>query len=262
MSFLDDIIDFGGSLIGGVIDFVRSDSIPSQLAKAALAGLAVSKLHNTINRENDLDRSQAVDPGVRLQINPNPDYTVPVVYGTAVLGGIITDAQLTNNNQTMHFCITICEKTGAENLGQGESGNISFNNVYWNDNALQFDTDGITVTGYTDKSGNFVNDIAGLMRVYCFDGNSNTPKVPVGFTNTSLTSANSIMPGWTINHNMSDLVFAIVRLDYNADKGVKSLGTFKFNVSNNVYWPGDVLYDYMTNNRYGAGISPQDIYVQ
>ena len=38
MSFLDDIIDFGGSLIGGVIDFVRSDSIPSQLAKAALAG--------------------------------------------------------------------------------------------------------------------------------------------------------------------------------------------------------------------------------
>lgn len=262
MSFLDDIIDFGGSLIGGVIDFVRSDSIPSQVAKAALAGLAVSKLHNTINRENDVDRSQAVDPGVRLQINPNPDYTVPVVYGTAVLGGVITDAQLTNNNQTMHFCITICEKTGAENLGQGDPGNITFNSVYWNDNRLQFDTDGITVTGYTDKSGNFVNDIAGLMRVYCFDGNSNTPKVPVGFTNTSLTSANSIMPGWTINHNMSDLVFAIVRLDYNADKGVKSLGTFKFNVSNNVYWPGDVLYDYMTNNRYGAGISPQDIYVQ
>lgn len=262
MSFLDDILDFGSSVIGDVIDFVRSDSIPAQLAKAALAGVAVSKLQNTLNRENDVDRSQAVDPGVRLQIDPNPDYTVPVVYGTAVLGGVITDAQLTNNNQTMHFCITICEQTGLTDLGSGAVSDFTFKKIYWNDNQLQFDTDGITVTGYVDKNGNLVNDINGLMRVYCYNGDSNSPVVPEGYTNAAPPTAYNVMPNWTVNHNMTDLVFVIVRLDYNADKGVKSLGTFKFQIENTMYQPGDVLYDYMTNPRYGANINSSEIYVR
>lgn len=260
MSFLDDILDFGSEIVGNVIDFVRSDSIPSQLAKAALAGVAVSKLSNTLNRPNNVDQSQRVDPGVRLQVDPNPDYSVPVVYGTAVLGGVITDAQLSNNNQTMHFCLTICERTGATDLGSGISSVFTFRDIFWNDNRLSFDTDGITVTGYTDKSGNFVDDINGLMRVYCFNSDSNSPTVPSGYTNAALTQAYNIMPGWTNNHSMSELVFAIVRLDYNADKGVKSLGNFKFKINNSLYLPGDVLYDYMTNDRYGAGIDPTEIY--
>jgi hypothetical protein len=262
MSFLDDIIDFGTSVIGDVVDFVRSDSIGAQLAKAALAGVAVSKLNNTLNKPNDVDNTPYVDPGVRLQINPNPEYSVPVVYGTAVLGGVITDAQLTNNNQTMHFCITICEQTGSINLGQGAISNFIFKEIYWNDNKLSFDTDGITVTGYTDKSGNFVNDINGLMRVYCYNGDSNSPVVPEGYTNNSLSNAINVMPNWTNAHNMTDLIFVIVRLDYNADKGVKSLGNFKFKINNDLYQPGDVLYDYMTNARYGASINPAEIYVQ
>jgi hypothetical protein len=59
---------------------------------------------------------------------------------------------------------------------------------------------------------------------------------------------------------MSDLVFAIIRLDYDAEKNVTGLGNVRFKISNSMTQPGDCLYDYMTNTRYGAGIDPTEIY--
>jgi hypothetical protein len=32
-------------------------------------------------------------------------------------------------------------------------------------------------------------------------------------------------------------------------------------MKNTITQAGDVLFDYMTNNRYGAGIAPAEIYV-
>jgi hypothetical protein len=55
-------------------------------------------------------------------------------------------------------------------------------------------------------------------------------------------------------------VFAIVRVVYNKDKNVTGLGDLKFNVNNPLNNPGDVLLDYMTNTRYGAGITLEDIF--
>jgi hypothetical protein len=68
------------------------------------------------------------------------------------------------------------------------------------------------------------------------------------------------MPNWTPNHLCNDLVFAIVRVVYNKDKNVTGLGDLKFNVNNPLNNPGDVLLDYMTNTRYGAGITLEDIF--
>jgi hypothetical protein len=85
--------------------------------------------------------------------------------------------------------------------------------------------------------------------------------VPRGYSNGSLLAAYALMPNWGTDHTMNDLVFALVRVDYNKEKNVTGLGTIDFKMKNTMTQSGDVLYDYMTNTRYGAGIDPAEIYV-
>jgi hypothetical protein len=259
MSFLDSLVDLGKSAIG----FLSGNSVGANLARTAITGYALNRITNTVNKENEKPETKRIDPGVRIQVDPSPDYRVPVVYGEAVLGGIITDAVLTNGNQTMYFCITICERTGLTDLGTGPQSTFTFNDIYWNDNRLSFQSDGITVAGWTDKSETFTDKPNGKIKVWCFDGNSTRPTIPTGYTNAATDYAYNIFPGWASGtHFMNDLVFAIVRVDYAADQDVKGLGNMKFKISNSLTLPGDVLYDYMTNTRYGAGIAPEEIYAQ
>ena len=111
-----------------------------------------------------------------------------------------------------------------------------------------------------DRSGTVDKSIADQVSVYCFAGNSNTPALPENYTNSTLTNATSIMPNWTTStHAMNDLLFAIVRVDYNRDKNITGLGDMKFHIQSSMNLPGDVLYDYMTNERYGAGIPAAEI---
>jgi hypothetical protein len=60
---------------------------------------------------------------------------------------------------------------------------------------------------------------------------------------------------------MTNLCFALIRIDYNREKNVTGLGDIKFVIENSMTKPGDCLYDYMTNTRYGAGISAEEIYI-
>jgi hypothetical protein len=54
---------------------------------------------------------------------------------------------------------------------------------------------------------------------------------------------------------MGDLVFAVVEVNFNRDKNItQAPQSMKFHISNTMNQPGDCLYDYMTNTRYGAGI--------
>jgi hypothetical protein len=59
---------------------------------------------------------------------------------------------------------------------------------------------------------------------------------------------------------MEGLVFAVVQVDYDVSKGSTSIGTFRFDITNSMTLPGDCMFDYMTNTRYGAGIPAEDIY--
>lgn len=257
MSFLDDLVDFGSS----ALDWLGSNSIGSSLARTALTGYALNQVTSSINKDNEAAKNttNAVDPGVRLQVSPDTEYRIPLVYGNATLSGTVTDAVMTSDNKTMYYCIAICEKTGAVNLGAGSASTFTFVDVYWDDARLIFHTDGQTVSGFVDKANNFCSDYDGKIKIWCFAGNSTMPVVPQNYSNTSLANAYTIMPNWTTAHMMSDLVFAIIKVDYDATAGVKGLGTVKFNITNSMNQPGDCLYDYMTNQRYGAGIDPTEI---
>ena len=59
---------------------------------------------------------------------------------------------------------------------------------------------------------------------------------------------------WTSANEMKGLVFAIVSVRYNGEKGFTSLPNVTFQIANSVVNPADVWLDYMTAERYGAGI--------
>jgi len=145
MSWIDDIVSLGSS----ALNYLGGNSIGSALARTAVTGLVLNQVAKSLNKENKVQ-----DKGTRVQVEPNPDNRIPIVYGDAVLGGAITDAVLTNGNGTMFFCFTICERTGNTNLGAGAASEFKFNNIYWNDNRLLFQSDGITASGFVDKANN------------------------------------------------------------------------------------------------------------
>jgi len=55
-------------------------------------------------------------------------------------------------------------------------------------------------------------------------------------------------------------VFVAIKMNYNKDKGLTRIPTFRFKLTNTMTMPGDCIYDYMTNTRYGAGIDATEIY--
>jgi hypothetical protein len=61
---------------------------------------------------------------------------------------------------------------------------------------------------------------------------------------------------------MSNLVFAVVEVNFNRDKNVTTApASVKFHITNTMTMPGDCIYDYMTNQMYGAGIDAGEISV-
>ena len=262
MSWFDDLVGAGKSLLGGAVDFFGSNSLGSNLAKTALMGYTVNRVNNTVNKDNRGAAERAavapVDAGVRLQTPPAGDFKLPVVYGSATLSGAISDAELTSDNQNMYFALTLCELTG-NLLSTGSASTFKFNDVYLNDNRVIFNADGITVDYTIDREGNQDISARNLVKVYCFAGNSDTPVVPEYYSNGALVPAYQIMPSWTSSWSMTDSVFAIVKLTYSRDKGVSRLPTMKFTVTNSMSLPGDCIFDYMSNTRYGAAIPTGDI---
>jgi len=264
MSFLDDLAGIAsgvGNLVGSLFG---GNSVGSNLAKSALLGYGLYKTQQSINKDNQKPETvstPAPDPGVRLQVNPDPEHKIPVVYGTAHLGAIVTDAEITNANKTMWYCMTISEYTGAK-YSDGLDSEYVFNDIYWNDQRLVFQSDGVTVSYSVDRDGNNDNTLAGLVKIYCYRGSSGNLDncVPEGYTIGTAYNAYSLFPNWTVYHTMNNLIFALVRVDYNKEKNVTNIGKLSFKITNSMCMPGDVLYDYMTDTQYGAGINPEQIY--
>ena len=175
MSFLSGILDIGKS----AIRYLSGNSIGSTLARTALLGYAVNKLSQSALKDNN-SGTENIDQGVRLQIEPNSASKIPVLYGGAFFGGNITDAAMTNSNKTMWYCLTLSEKTG--NLySTGTGTSYVFNNVYWNDQRVIFNADGITVNYTVDRSGTIDRSLSGLVKIYFYSGGRTAGQLPSGY---------------------------------------------------------------------------------
>lgn len=200
---------------------------------------------------------QAPDPGVRQRIASDPGNKLPVIYGQGRVFGSITFADITSDNQTMAFIITLCEGP-IENIGQ----------IWWDDYKLTLDSNG-NVTTATDSQGgtdDFLN------------GNLTVKKFKAGGRCSPMETFSSKWASNAVNRTMPNVAYLYVELKYNRDESVtgltsklgaevqgKLVRTFNGSTlssgtsySNN---PSECLLDYLTSTVYGCGdvMSDSDI---
>lgn len=285
MSLFDDI--------GG---WMTENPLTTTIASTALTGFALYKVNESIRSDQASTTTQAStptvssidpvtsgtvstttnssggtstvvtptrDPGVTIQIPPSQDNRIPVIYGRATCAGTIIEAVQSDDNKKMTYVLAISEVTG--NLMSSDFATPShyhFNSMRWAGSRVVFKADGVTVNYITDRDGNLNRMVKDMIKIWCYAGGSaSTYQIaPEGFTVTP-SNAYANVPNWTASQAMTDLVFAVVEVTYNKEKGLTDLPNMTFTITNSLNQPGDVLCDYMTNTRYGAGIPIGDILV-
>jgi hypothetical protein len=243
--------------IGSMFSWAEGSGVLGSLVRVAAAfGLMrfISGITNTNN-----NASTVVDN--RIQVQPATDNKISVAYGASYFGGTIFDIELTNSNKSLWAAIALCETTG--NLySTGAASQIYIDAIYLDNKLITFASDGTTVDHTTDDVGVIDYRAQNDLGIYLYRGNSSNPMLPVtpgtttAIAGTVPPAAYSIMPGWNNTYMAENLIFAIVKLNYDQSKGINTIPNLKFHVVNTMSLPGDVLYDYMTNDLYGANISP------
>jgi hypothetical protein len=195
----------------------------------------------------------AENPGSRATVPPASDNKLPVVYGSAFVGGSIVDMSITSNNATIYYVIALSEVTNTETGGTPDT--FTFGNIYYGGKRVVFDgTDLTKVVALYDES-TFLSDttVNGLINIYLYRNGINSP------TNTSLSATqvmnqSGLVYTWPSSKLMSNCAFAIVKLQYNVSANIRGLDTIRFQITNSRYKPGDCFLDYFTSSRYGAAL--------
>jgi hypothetical protein len=196
-----------------------------------------------------------LNTGTNLQVSPATNNKLPVVYGTTYIGGTITDLSITSNNQDLYYVLSICEVTGGSS-----PDTISFGDIYYGGKLCIFDgTDLTKVVGLKDQStGTVDSSVSGHLYIYLYNNGSNSP-VNSGQSAISVMQSSGLTYTWDNTKLMSNCAFAIVHLNYNQNANITSIQQTQFEVINPRNNTGDVLYDYLTNTRYGAAIPVSQI---
>jgi len=246
--------------VGAIITAATATTVQGMVIRFALS-MAVSFIVNKLFAP-DVPAGpgiadQAPDPGVRQRIASDPGNKLPVIYGQGRVFGSITFADITSDNQTMAFIITLCEGP-IQNIGQ----------IWWDDFKLTLDSDG-NVTTATDSQGETDDFLNGNLTVKKFKAGGRCSPMETFSTKWASNAANRTMP---------NVAYLYVELKYNRDESVtgltsklgaevqgKLVRTFTGSTlssgtsySNN---PSECLLDYLTSNIYGCGdvMSDSDI---
>tara|TARA_R100001460_G_scaffold37635_3_gene72007 strand:- start:955 stop:3336 length:2382 start_codon:yes stop_codon:yes gene_type:complete len=195
------------------------------------------------------------DPGVKIQVAPNTDNRIGVAFGKNFMSGPITDVAISNQNETMSYCIVLSEYV--------EGATYTVNQIFFNDAKLNFGTgaNAHKVASYTDPNATTRNDWSDKIRIRVYAGSTNGADqiFPVVGGSTTSTAATNMMPHWKVfgptHYTMENLVFAMIELDYDAENGLTGLGSMSFDVTNSIHNPGEVLQKYLNNTQWGAGLS-------
>jgi len=234
--------------------WLASGTLAAQLVTNLIVAGLTAGLATALGNKG-ANNKQAGDPGVRLQLPPATENKIPVLYGRAITGGIVTHANITNQNETMTYVVVLSEETG--NNGNGNT-TFSVNQIWRNDEKLTLDDDG-AVSLVTDADGNTSSNIAGKIRVAVYQGSSANADSQI-YPTTNKVFANSRAQVLGIDGgNMTGLVYATIEMDYDPGNNLVQLGTFNFDMESDLYEPSNVLLDYCTSTRYGAGLSIDDL---
>jgi len=217
--------------------------------------MVASSIFSKLTAPTPPQQNQTLQTGTNLQVSPETSTKLPVVYGSAFVGGAVTDVSITSNNQTLYYVLSLCEVTG------GNSGdNINFGDIYYGGKKCIFGSSDLTrVTGLQDVSSGVIDTkIDGSIFMYLYRNGSGNP-TNTGLSAIQVMQSSGLTYTWDAYKEMSRCAFAIVQLNYNANAGVTSLEQTQFQVINERNSAGDCFYDYLTNTVYGAAIPSSQI---
>ena len=239
---------------------VAVDSMIAQVVGFAISMVAssiLSKIFAPSAPDQSNLNAQQPNPGNRQQLPPTGDNKIPVIYGSAYTGGIITDLSITEDNQDLYWVFALAEVTNTETGGTPDT--FTFGNVYWGGKLCIFDpTAQYKVTGLKDESTGEIQDVSGYMDIYLYRNGSNSPTNSSSSAIQIMNSPNLIYT-WDNTKLMSNTAFAIIHLKYNQDRNLTSLAQTRFQLTNSRTAPGDCFLDYFTSTRYGAAIDITNI---
>jgi hypothetical protein len=243
-----------------LVAYVGSEALATVIAYAIVitASVVVSQALASQTMGGDFNSAQgSPNPGSRAQIPPAGDNKLPVVYGSAYVGGIITDLSISEDNQDLYFVIALSEVTNTENGGTPDE--ITFGNIYYGGKLVRFQEDGYTVESLYDASTDVTDTaVAGRIQIYLYNNGSNSP-VNSTYTAIEVMQASNLVYQWDANKLMSNCAFAIIHLHYSQSANVTNLQQTRFKVINARTDVGDCIYDYMTSTRYGAALKPTQV---
>lgn len=194
------------------------------------------------------------NPGNRQQLPPSGDNKLPVVYGSAYVGGIVTDLSISSNNQDIYWVMALSEVTNTENGGTPDT--ITFGDVYWGGKKVIFSTTAgelYKVTGLQDESTGNIQDVTGYMDIWFYRNGSANP-ANSSSNAISIMSSSGLVWTWPGSNLMSNCAFAIVHIKYSQSRNLVALNQTRFQITNSRKAPGDCFLDFLTSERYGAAI--------
>lgn len=241
------LVNMGASILAAeIISFAITMVASSIVSKVFASDPPQSGLSN---------ETTTLNTGSNLQVSPATNNKLPIVYGTTYIGGTITDLSITSDNQDLYYVLSICEVTGG-----ASPDTISFGNIYYAGKLCVFDgSDQTKVVGLTDQStGTTDNTVSGHLYIYLYRNGSNSP-VNSSRSAISVMQSSGLTYTWDNNKLMSDCAFAIVHINYNQNANITSIQQTQFQITNSRSSAGDVIYDYLTNERYGGAIPATQI---
>lgn len=246
-----------GSTIAAALLLTGTQAAIVAFAINMVVSMVVSKLFAPDSPNSN--QTAQPNPGNRQQLPPAGDNKIPVVYGSAYVGGIITDMSISTNNQDIYWVIALSEVTNTESGGTPDT--ITFGNVYWGGKLVIFSTTAgelYKVTGLKDESTGEIQDVSGYMDVWLYKNGSNNPANSTTPAYLVL-NASGLTYTWDGSKVMSNCAFAIVHIKYSQSRNLTGLNQTRFQITNSRKTPGDCFLDFLTSVRYGAAISLANI---
>ena len=118
--------------VGSVIAAAIGLSGFAATAVAFAINMVVSTVVSKVFAPKPPSLGDQTNPGSKQQLPPSGSNKLPVIYGNAWTGGIVTDLTISKDNQNIYWVIALCEVTNTESgVSAGSPDDINFGEIYW-----------------------------------------------------------------------------------------------------------------------------------
>jgi hypothetical protein len=262
-SVINTVKDFPLPSLANVSDVASKSGLVDGLINAGLkfAGTAVvsylvTKAVTPSQPESNTP-TPTPNPGTHITLQPASRNTLSIVYGLSWTGTTVVDAMISADNKTMWYVMAVCEAPETTNAFGG--GSLSFEGIKWGDYILNMS--GTTVTSWTDSAGNTDTKPNGLIDIWTYGKGSSNPLNST--SNAWDVLSDSAIPAnlrWSSSDSMSGCCFIVMRVKYDQTAGITGMpSSIRCHIRNTIHSPGSVIYDYLSNTRYGCSVSDDNI---